>query len=298
MAPHPADMNPGEIERLSTEVVPGSGALDIQPLSVGLLNETYRVVRNGSAYVLRLAVARPDLAGDRAWKTKVLEKAGRSGFAPLPVYSDPVKGVLLTPWVDGRFWSVPETRQSRNLSSFAHLLHRVHALEVPSPACAMSPATWVDLYGSALSRGLKRSDQDLSAAAASRLAQLADLPMAAKVVCHSDLHTMNLIERAQSLILLDWEYAHMSEAMWDLAGWSANNDFADETQQELLWNYCGMPPTSSQWSRFRLLSWLYDYICLLWSQLYLSVRGEAGNGVSERATQLDARLRLPAHYAA
>ena len=43
---------------------------------------------------------------------------------------------------------------------------------------------------------------------------------------------------------------------------------------------------------------LYDYVCLLWSQLYLNVRGTEANGVAERARLLDARLRVPAHYAA
>jgi thiamine kinase-like enzyme len=291
-------MSPGEIERLSLDLVPGSGGLDIQFLSAGLLNENYRVIRDGQTYALRVPIAPRDLAVDRAWEANVLGNAGRAGVAPTPVYSDPSTGVLLAQWVDGRSWSVPEARQSQNIRRFAHLLRRVHSLDVPAPARVMSPAKWVDLYGSALRRTPKSRDQDLSAAASARLAELADLPMAAEVLCHSDLHTMNLIERAQSLILLDWEYAHVSEAMWDLAGWSANNDFGDETQGELLWNYWGVTPSLNQWSRFRLLGWLYDYICLLWSELYLCVRGESGNGVSERAAQLDARLRLPAHYAA
>ncbi len=66
----------------------------------------------------------------------------------------------------------------------------------------------------------------------------------------------------------------------------------------LLTRYFGNAPNSSQWQRFRLLLALYDYVCLLWSQLYLSVRSDAANGVAERARLLDARLRLPAHYAA
>jgi hypothetical protein len=51
----------------------------------------------------------------------------------------------------------------------------------------------------------------------------------------------------------------------------------------------------------RLFLWLYDYVCLLWSRLYLNVlgaQGEAGKGIAERARLLDARLHLPAHYAA
>jgi thiamine kinase-like enzyme len=135
----------------------------------------------------------------------------------------------------------------------------------------------------------------LHAAAASRLEELSQLPNVAAALCHSDLHTLNLVERDASLILLDWEYAHVSEPLWDLAGWSANNDFAEETQRDLLTNYLGTAPAARLWTRFRLLLWLYDYICLLWSELFLSVR-PANPLLAERATQLDARLRLPAHY--
>ena len=117
------------------------------------------------------------------------------------------------------------------------------------------------------------------------------------MLCHSDLHTLNLIERDQSLILLDWEYAHVSEPLWDLAGWSANNDFETDAQRNLLARYLGTAPTPSEWSRFRRLLWLYDYICLLWSELYLSLR-PASPKVAGRSTQLDARLRVPAHYSA
>jgi thiamine kinase-like enzyme len=109
---------------------------------------------------------------------------------------------------------------------------------------------------------------------------------------------MNLIQDDDSLILLDWEYAHVTDPLWDLAGWCANNDFEAEMQRRLLTRYLGNAPIPSQWQRFRLLLALYDYVCLLWSQLYLTVPGEGADGVAERARLLDARLRLPAHYAA
>jgi hypothetical protein len=47
-----------------------------------------------------------------------------------------------------------------------------------------------------------------------------------------------------------------------------------------------------------LLMWLYDYVCLLWSDLYSNARRGGENGIRKRATLLDARLRVPAHYAA
>ena len=126
-------------------------------------------------------------------------------------------------------------------------------------------------------------------------------PSVAGVLCHSDLHTQNLIERDAALMLLDWEYAHVTDPLWDLAGWSANNDFEADAQRIFLADYLGGAPTAAHWARFRLLVWLYDYICLLWSGFTWPAGRRPAFGLIRayrRATQLDARLRIPAHYRA
>jgi len=281
---------PDDIERLCRAIVPGTGAIEVQALANGLISETYRVVRDGHSYALKAAAAhRGDFGLDLAWEAQVLQRAGSLGLAPPLVYCDPKRAVL-SRWVVGRTWSPLEVRRPANITKIAALLRRVHALSVPLPPRVMSPMSWIQVYGAALSRHTRgASDGALRAAAESRLQQLAGLPAAAGVVCHSDLHAMNLMQVDEILTLLDWEYAHVSDPLWDLAGWAANNDFEPETQRELLMNY---------WKRLRLLTWLYDYVCLLWSEFYLNTRREGANGIRKRATLLDARLRLPAHYAA
>ncbi|MGO9935780.1 MAG: phosphotransferase [Steroidobacteraceae bacterium] len=291
-------MQPGDIERLARSVVPGTGSPDIEPISRGLINETYRIVRDGCSYALRLAIEQPfELCQDFRWEARVVKAASRAGLAPPLLYFDALRGVLVSRWVNGRSWSAEEACDYANMRNIAGVLRRVHGLQVQPPAHPVSPPAWVDCYTTALARAGSLADPSLRAAAASRLEDLAQLPGVAGVLCHSDLHKLNLIERDHSLILLDWEYAHVSEPLWDVAGWSANNDFAADAQRNLLALYLETLPTPGQWTRFRLLLWLYDYICLLWSQLASSLR-PANPEVSGRATQLDARLRVPAHYAA
>jgi thiamine kinase-like enzyme len=289
-------MQPGDIERLGREVVPGTGAPEIELLGTGLLNKTYRVVRDGAAYALRVAVEYPvNPKPDVAWEAELLKIAGSLGLAPPLVHSDPERGLLVTRWVAGRSWSPDEVKLPENLRKIAALLRDVHAMPIPPPARLMTAADWVGLYGAALSRARRPIDQELRKSAAARLRQLAELPGAVGVVCHSDLHALNLIRADKSLVLIDWEYAHVSDFLWDLAGWSANNDFGEETQRDVLAHYLGSASSSSTWARFKLLAWLYDYISLLWSELALSLRHEALDSISLRAAQLDARLRLPAH---
>jgi thiamine kinase-like enzyme len=104
----------------------------------------------------------------------------------------------------------------------------------------MSPAKWIDYYSVGAHSGAAAA---LRPTAALQLAALARLPMAAPALCHSDLHPLNLIDRGASLILLDWEYAHASDPLWDLAGWSANNDLEESLQQDLLRSYLLRSPT-------------------------------------------------------
>jgi aminoglycoside phosphotransferase (APT) family kinase protein len=292
-------MQPDELERVAARHVPGTGNLDIQLSGKGLINETYRVLRDGGAYALRVPAANPiDLGVDRAWEARVLECACRADLAPALEYCDPQRGILIVQWLDGRSWSPADVRRESNLARMAQLVRRVHALPMPTPARLMSPSTWIDHYSVAQPRAT--ADLPLMAAlrqaSAQRLAALAALPRVEPVVCHSDLHTLNLIDRGPALVLLDWEYAHVSDPLWDLAGWSANNDLEDEFKHELLKRYMGRTPARDEYLRLQLLCWLYDYVCLLWSELYLNphrdVRpaGAVRDGVSARAKLLAARL--------
>ena len=289
-----------EIECLCQAIVPGSGSVDLTALGAGLISETYRVVRDGVAYTLKVAAEhRPDLRLDLAWEVRVLELAGSVDLAPRLVYFDPDNAVRLTRWAEGRSWVSHEVAAAANLEKIAALLRRVHDLALPMPARRVTPLQWIKIYDEALSRRTAApSDPVLRSATLGRAEALLELPRVVGAVCHSDLHAMNLIQQDDSLILLDWEYAHVTDPFWDLAGWCGNNDFGVEVQWSLLTHYLGNAPISSQWPRFRLLLALYDYVCLLWSQLYLSVRCAEANGVAERARLLDARLRVAAHYAA
>ena len=289
-----------EIERLCHAVVPGTGSIDFKALGAGLISQTFRVARDGMAYTLKVAAEhRPDLRVDLPWEVRVLEDADSAGLAPRLVYFDVDGAVLLTRWAEGRSWVPQEAADPPNLDRIAALLRRVHALAVPMPARLITPLQWIQIYDEALWRQASHSgDPELRREALVRAQAWLELPRAIGVVCHSDLHTLNLIQQNDSLILLDWEYAHVTDPLWDLAGWCANNDFDAKLQWGLLRRYLGNEPILSEWHRFRLLLALYDYVCLLWSQLYLNVRGEEAHRVAERARLLDARLRLPAHYAA
>ena len=261
-----------ELRQFAAQHVPGTGPCAIQRWGGGLVNETFRVLRAGAVYALRVVAANPyNLGVDRDWEAQVLTAAAAADLAPLVEYFDAKRGILITRWEAGQSWSAADTRRPTNIRRMAELLQRIHRLPVPTPGRLMSPAKWIDCYSVGVSAG---AGEALRSVASLQLAVLAQLPAVDPVLCHSDLHTLNMIDRGGSLILLDWEYAHVSDPLWDLAGWSVNNDLQESLQHDLLRSYLMRSPNDSEYLRLRLLGWLYDYICLLWSELYLKSTGD------------------------
>ena len=60
------------------------------------------------------------------------------------------------------------------------------------------------------------------------------------------------VSKERLVAMLDWEYAHVADPFWDLAGWCANTDLPAESQWRLLSDYGGSPPASGDWQRLRL----------------------------------------------
>jgi len=282
-------MSRRSLEELALRWVPGEGPVSIHVSASGLVNESCRVARAGRLYSLRVATTgAQELGLDREWECKVWARAAAAGVAPAIQCCEPAEGVLVADWVPSRAWTAAEIRQPDNIHAMAQLLRRVHALRIPQPARAMSPAAWIAHYSAALA---ERLCAELQAAADARLTLLAAQPMPAAVLCHSDLHRLN-VATGERLLLFDWEYAHVSDPYWDLAGWIANNDGSPQFAADLLASYLQRPAVSDESARLRLFVWLYDYVCLLWSELYLKQRpGTVCDDVTARAEQLAVRLK-------
>jgi thiamine kinase len=282
-----------DVERTALERVPGNGPVALEGLSSGLVNESYLAVRGGERYSLRVPVPGAAALGvDRAWECRVLAAAHCAGLAPRIECCEPRQGILVARWAQGRQWTIAEAALEENLTQMARLVRRVHGIPIPAAPRVMRPEDWMGYYRSALARHGTEPPPAVRAAAAQRLAALAALPPAPPVLCHGDLHVQNLVETERGLLLLDWEYAHVTEAGWDLAGWICSNDLSVNRARFLLAHYLGRQPGEADETRLRLLRWLYDCVCLLWIELYLkSSGGGDGGSLAARAAFLASRLR-------
>jgi thiamine kinase len=314
-------MAPDSVEEAARRYVPGVGAVSVERLGRGLVNESHRVLRDGRMYSLRMPAAQPaathvPIGVDRGWECRVLAVASAAGIAPVIERCEPRLGVLVARWEEGHALSAEEARRPDTGARVAQLARRVHALAPPSNARVLRAADWIEHYRDALTRlpmdsrraprtqGLTAGAALLQAEAARRLGALEALPRTPAVLCHSDLHLANLVASERGLVLLDWEYAHVSEALWDLAGWACNNDLEPDARSWLLASYLGRSPAREEERRLEDLAWLYDYVCLLWSEVYCGATDASDRLILERGRALAARLargagggagELPAH---
>jgi thiamine kinase-like enzyme len=298
-------MQSPDVPRLAATLVPGRGEPEIRQIEAGPLNATYRVLRDGLAYALRVRVgASPVPGADPAWECRVSQWAAAAQLAPMLLHCDPAQGVQITRWVAGRALTAQHVRGPAGIAQVAALIARIHTEPAPVPARSADAAEWIARYVSILdgfmldalmsragdaSSGL--TPAELALAAGARLAALDQLPKAAPVLCHGDLHTGNLIETERGLTVVDWEYAHVSDPLWDLAGWSSANDFDGGLRRTLLECYRGRTTSQDERARLELLAWLFDCVCLLWSMVYLArYPDHPGAGIAARAQLLSARL--------
>ena len=290
-------MLPSEIEELARKVLPDAGAVRVERVRQGLVNETFRVSRGGSVYAFRMAADRAvGLGVDREWELQVVHAAASAQLAPELVYADTAQGTLVSRWADGHGWGEHEVRSPAGMRRMTDVLRQIHALNPDGPRRSMQPAAWIEFYAERQAP-TSRLRVEFARRANVCLVFLVEHDLA-PVLCHSDLHAQNIVDDGASLRLLDWEYAHFSDPFWDIAAWCANNDFDEPARRCFLDAYLGRTAVTLEWSRLRNVLWLFDYVCLLWSELYLRTPMSSGlPAVAARAAQIEARLdsEVPAH---
>lgn len=86
-----------------------------------------------------------------------------------------------------------------------------------------------------------------------------------RVPCHNDSLIGNwVLDENDRLYLIDWEYSGMNEPMWDLSCLSIECDYTPENDDELLSDYYGAEPTSTQKKLFIASKLYVDYLWTLW----------------------------------
>lgn len=221
----------------------GASSVTATPLGGGITNAIYRVDVDGEAYVVRIAAPGTELLGvDRHREYRCTLAASRAGVAPEVICGLPDEGLLVTRFIEGRVLSPEAVVLPDVLERVVRAMRRYHG--GPAFQGTFSPFRTLEHYRSAASRTGAPLPEDLDAlyrsvAGIETALQRKPAPLRP---CHNDLWGPNLIDDGERVWIVDWEYAGMGDADFDLASFAIHHLASDEGDEALLQTYLGQVP--------------------------------------------------------
>jgi len=195
-------------------------AIAITKLAKGMSGAgVYRVDAGGQAYVLKVA-ADSESAADWRGALTIQRLAAGAEIAPRIVHVDEQRRAVLTALVAdrsfGRFYGDPRSHLAA-VVMLGQTVRRIHALAIPADAPRRDPRAFLaQIAGAAPPAGFALPAFVLQAIEK----MLAESPPAVErppVLSHNDLNPSNLIYDGQSIQILDWAAAGISDPHYDLA---------------------------------------------------------------------------------
>jgi thiamine kinase-like enzyme len=219
------------VEETVERLWPGGGAV-VEPLGGGITNHNFKVTVGGEMFVLRIGGRDTELLGiDREHEHAASLMAASLGVGPEVVAF--VEGCLVTRFIQGE----PVAPDRLPVALVSETLRLVHG-GPPIPARFDSFRVVERYRRTAEERGVlipaAYAEAGRRAAAIEARRGVWEL-----VPCHNDLLTANFIDDGSRLRIVDWEYAGMGDAFFDLGNFAANHDLDEQGERALLEAYSG-----------------------------------------------------------
>jgi len=227
----------------------------------GLSNRAWRLEASGERWFVRLGHPQAARLGvDRESECAVLRAAAAAGLAPAVHACEPACGLLVTRFIEGRTWTAADAQRTGNLRRAAERLRQLHELPVPAGIHAVDYEQQARRLAATLAQGGAIAVL-LAERAAAAFERIGDGGYAS-VMCHNDLHHLNLLDDGDRLWLVDWEYGGRGNPLFDVASFLALHDLGPAPTEVFLDAYGRLPATDR--SHLEDARWLFDYVQWLW----------------------------------
>ena len=242
-------------------------------LAGGITNQNYKVVVGGEAYVLRISGANTELLGvNRQIEHEANLAAARIGIAPEVIYLVEPEQYLVTRFVEGQPITLDEIRQPETIMQVMEALKQIHAL--PRVDCEFNSFRFIENCNQIASdTGVTFPDNfNWMMARANEIEQTLRSHPTPLHLCHNDLLNANFLIGSTDgkLTILDWEYAAMGDPFFDLANFTANHEFSDEQDREVLLAYWG-EVTPQNRAHLKLMQIMSDFREAMWGMVQLGI---------------------------
>jgi aminoglycoside phosphotransferase (APT) family kinase protein len=265
----------------------GLGEPSVEVLTGGSRNRCYAVSDGDREVVLRIA-GEDDraYAVARAAESLAQRTAAAQGLAPRILFEEPGLGLTAMQRVAGGAWTRELARSPAGAACLGRWLGRLHQLPPPSGMRRVDFVSSLDHYAAelgddAMARELARRARPAAAVGG---------PAARDVLCHNDLHHLNIVGSREVIQVIDWEYAGVGEPIMDIASYLAYHDLDAPATSALLEAY-GAGPAAPSLARLADARWLFEAVWWAWLELHRRLHPD------EAAEFRDARQRLAARLA-
>jgi thiamine kinase-like enzyme len=240
------------------------------PLGGGITNNNYKIEVRGESFVLRIVGENTGLLGiDRNNEYIANMRAGQLGIAPEVYFFIQPEGYLVTRFINGRPILPEEISQPDNIRRVMEMVKKIHTMpEIPGRfevfQVVREYTNIAREYGVEFPREynwLIRQTHEVEAA----LAVLPDKPCP----CHNDLLNANFLTNGR-LYILDWEYAGMGDAFFDLANFSSNHILSEMQDQWMLKCYFDdLKP--AHWAHLQIMKVMSDLREACWGFVQIGI---------------------------
>ena len=248
----------------------GASDLIATPLGGGITNNNFRIDVGGESFVLRMIGADTELLGiNREYEYMANLNAGKLGIAPEVYYFIQPEGYLVTRFINGRPIPPEEVSQPENIRRVMETVKKIHAMQdIPgrfdvfqvvrdySETARRYEVAFPKDYDW-LIRRLQEAEDALS------VRPYKPCP------CHNDLLNANFLTNGQ-LYILDWEYAGMGDAFFDLANFSDHHNLSDEQDRWML-NCYFEDVQPNHWAHLKIMKILSDLREATWGMVQIGI---------------------------
>jgi thiamine kinase-like enzyme len=254
--------------------VPGwayANDLKATPLGGGITNNNYRIDVGGEAFVLRIVGADTGLLGiNRDYEYAANRIAGQLGIAPEVYYYIQPEGYLVTRFIDGRPILQEEISQPENIKRVMEIVNKIHTMQdIPG---SFDVLRVVRSY-SETARCYKVTfpkDFDWLIERLNEAENALSLKPYKPCPCHNDLLNGNFLTNGQ-LYILDWEYAGMGDAFFDLANFSDHHNLTVEQDYWMLNCYFKGVVNQGHLARLKIMKILSDLREATWGLVQIGI---------------------------
>ena len=272
-----AETDAVQIKGLLSDILGIPSYLSLERMG-GLTNRTYKViVSEQKSYVIRIPGEGTEALINRANEKISTHLACKLGLDANLIYFGR-NGEKISEYIEDAQTLSPSTfRKEENINKAARVLFRLHN-------CAESTGVPFDVFDMAASYEniintnciALYDDYPTVKACVLSIKQDIDQYSVALVPCHNDPLCENwLLDSSGRIYLIDWEYAGMNDAMWDLADLSIEAALSKQQDDFLLRSYFDRKPTTKEYMRFQANKLYLDYLWTLWAKARVPFAGEA-----------------------